>query len=90
MKFYARVATTVAATIKKGAAGKQITIHDMIFTASEGGTVAITDGVNSYTIDVVAGINTEFCHDLVFEPNTNVTITPTGPSLSIFANYTYK
>lgn len=90
MLFYSRTATTVAQTIKKGATNKQIEIHKMILTASTAGTVVITDGSNSYTIDVVAGINNPFCQALTFLPDCDVTITPTGPSLSTFAEYTYK
>lgn len=90
MKFYDRVATTVATKIKKGASGKQILLEKLYFTASTTGTVAVTDGVKTYTFDVVAGINNEFCHNIAFEPDADVTITPTGPSVSIFADYTFK
>lgn len=80
----------MAATIKKGGTNKQVSIQKITFTATTGGTVVVTDGITSYTFDVVAGINTEFCTGLVFAPDTDVTITPTGPSLSSFVEYTYK
>lgn len=90
MLYYNRTATTVAQTIKKSGANKQIEIHKMILTATTAGTVVVSDGTNSYTIDVVAGINNTFCQALTFLPDCDVTITPTGPSLSTFAEYTFK
>lgn len=90
MKHYARVATTGSTTIKKGGTNKQTLIECLTITATTTGTIVISDGSNSYTIDVIAGINTEFCHELVFDPGTDVTFTVTGPTASIFVNYTYK
>lgn len=90
MLHYARVATTVASIIKNTGSTRQILIEKLTLTASTTGTVVITDTVVSYTIDVIAGVNPGIHMPFVFEPGKDVTITPTGPSLSIFAEFTIK
>lgn len=90
MRFYDRSLTTVAQKIKKGDANKQIMIHTIMFTASTTGTVAITDGKDTFTFDVMQGVNEEIELGLVFAPDSDVTITPTGPTLTTLAEYTYK
>jgi hypothetical protein len=90
VKHYARLLTTESTKIGKGGSNKQTQIHDLVLTATAAGTLTLTDGVKTYVLDVVAGINTEFCHDLVFEPGADVTFTAASATISIFANYTYK
>lgn len=91
MQHYQRTATTVAGKIQKGAAGKQIVIHHMVLTATATGTVLFTDGdtANDRTVDVAVGMN-EFCMPMIFKPEADVTITPTGATVSVFAEYTHK
>ncbi len=90
MQHYARVATTVATKIQKGSDTLQTLVHSILFTATTTGTVAVTDGSKTITIDVIAGINNLFEHPIAFAPGADVTITPTGPTVSVFAEYTYK
>lgn len=90
MQHYARTATTVASVIQKGGANKQTEITKLTVTATTTGTLALTDGTKTVTIDLIAGVNSPFCHSLIFAPGADVTITPTGPTASVFAEYSQK
>lgn len=90
MRHYARTATTVASKIQLGGTNKQTEITKLTLTATAAGTVALTDGVSTFTIDVIAGVNAPFYHSLIFAPGADVTITPTGATVSVFAEYLYK
>lgn len=87
---YARTATTVASVIQKAGANIQTVIAKLTVTATTTGTLALTDGTKTYTIDLIAGINPPFCTPLTFAPGADVTITPTGPTASVFAEYSQK
>jgi hypothetical protein len=89
-QYYARTATTVAHVLQKGGANIQTVINRVVITATTAGTVAFTDGTVTYTIDVVAGVNAPFHFPMIFKPGGDVTITPTGPTASVFADYSQK
>ena len=89
-QYYARTDTGVAHVLQKAGANKQTVITQLTITATAAGTVAFTDGTTTYTVDVVAGVNSQFCSHMVFAPGTDITITPTGPTASVFIDYSQK
>lgn len=89
-QYYARTDTGVAHVLQKAGANKQTVITQITITATATGTLALTDGSKTYTIDVIAGVNSPFCAHMAFAPGTDVTITPTGPTASVFIDYSQK
>ena len=90
-RLYKRLATTGTFKIQKQPdADHQIHINKIFLTADATGTVAFSDGTDTFTFDVGAGQPLDFCWGLVFKGEADITVTCTGPNASVFVEYTYK
>lgn len=90
MKTYARLAATGVLKISKGGTDKQTLVERIQLTADAAGTLTVSDGIASYVLDVVAGINNAFCFNLIFTPGAAVTFTGATANISVFVDYTFK
>lgn len=84
---YARLAAAGTTVVQKQP--NQITkLKHMVMTANATGTLTFTDGTNTFVIDVPVGV-WKFKRELAFAPDSDVTITCAGATISIFADIIY-